>query len=202
MKLADIQVFTPECQLELEKFNEYVECIKNYHLQPKDIDVKTVRYPISEYIDKMIKEKKELSEKKYTRKRKKITKGTVTYYLRTAKTHVYPLFGDLDASTITQEEIQEKFDELDYSNKYLKDIKLVLKLALDVAIKEKIRPDNPAEKIYIEGVSKSLGIEIEHLEQDRQEIWLDLFEKDKRQWAYLFETLLLTGARPEEGCRF
>jgi len=79
---------------------------------------------------------------------------------------------------------------------------LVLKLSLDVAVKEKLRPDNPAEKIYIEGVSKSLGIEIEHLEQDRQEVWLDLFEKDKRQWAYLFETLLLTGARPEEGCRF
>lgn len=38
--------------------------------------------------------------------------------------------------------------------------------------------------------------------QDRQEVWLDIFEKDKRQWVYLFESILLTGARPEEACGF
>ena len=40
------------------------------------------------------------------------------------------------------------------------------------------------------------------MEQDRQEVWLDIFEKDKRQWVYLFESILLTGARPEEACGF
>ena len=40
------------------------------------------------------------------------------------------------------------------------------------------------------------------MEQDRKEVWLDIFKKDKRQWAYLFESILLTGARPEEACSF
>ena len=40
------------------------------------------------------------------------------------------------------------------------------------------------------------------MEQDRQEVWLDIFEKDKRQWVYLFESILLTGARPAEACGF
>ena len=99
--------------------------------------------------------------------------------------------------------MQEHFDSLDYSEKYLKDIRLVFKLSLDVAVKEKVVTENVAAKIKIEkSISKTPGIEIEHLEQDRQEVWLDLFEKDKRQFAYLFEAILLTGARPEEGCRF
>lgn len=113
-----------------------------------------------------------------------------------------PYFGNIDVTTITEEQLQEHFDTLDYSAKYLKDIRLVIKLSLDVAMKEKIIKYNPAQKVEIDSSKKSLGIEIEHLEQDRQEVWLDLFEKDKRQWAYLFEAILLTGARPEEGCRF
>lgn len=98
----------------------------------------------------------------------------------------------MDATTITQEQIEEYLETLDYSPKYLKDIKLILKMSFDIVVKEKLRPDNPAEKIVIAKNKKSLGIEIEHLEQDRQEIWLDIFEKDKRQWVYLFESILLT----------
>lgn len=101
-----------------------------------------------------------------------------------------------------QKQIEDHFETLDYSSKYLKDSRLVLKLSLDLVVKEKLRPDNPAEKIEIVSDKKSLGIEIEHLEQDRQEVWLDIFKKDKRQWVYLFESILLTGARPEEACGF
>ena len=36
--------------------------------------------------------------------------------------------------------------------------------------------------------------EIEDLEQGRQEVWLDIFERDARQGAYLFEVILFTGA--------
>lgn len=150
----------------------------------------------------MIKQKKKQSEARGVKKKKKISPKTVTYYWRTAKTQVLPFFGDLDATTITQEQIEEHFEELDYSAKYMKDIKLVLKMSLNLVVKEKLRPDNSAEKIEISTDKKSLGIEIEHLEQDRQEVWLDIFEQDKRQGVYLFESILLTGARPEEACGF
>lgn len=202
-EFANIQVFSPECQLELNKFDEYMECVKNAQLKANgEITKMEVQYPISLYVEKMIKIKKKQSEMDNIKKKRKISKKTVTSYWQVAKKQVLPYFGNLNAKTITQEEIQEYFDELDYSPKYLKDIRLILKMTFDIIIKEKVRSDNPAEKIDIESSKKSLGIEIEHLEQDRQEVWLDTFEKDKRQWAYLFEALLLTGARPEEGCGF
>lgn len=204
-EFANMQVFSPECQLELNKFDEYMECIKEYQLKAngeKETKENVVKYPLALYVDKMIKTKKKLSEAKGVKKKKKISPKTVTYYWRTAQKQVLPYFGNMDVTTITQEQIEEYFETLDYSNKYLKDIKLVLKMSFDIVIKDKLRRDNPAEKIEIASDKSSLGIEIEHLEQDRQEIWLDIFEKDKRQWAYLFEAILLTGARPEEGCRF
>lgn len=205
-QFANIQVFSPECQEELEKFDEYMERIAQYEsskLVSNSEKKKEIKYPISMFVEKMIMEKKRQSEIIYTnkRRRKKITNTTVTFYWRIAKKQVIPIFGELDAATVNQEQLQEYFDMLDYSPKYLKDIRLVLKLSLEIAIKEKIRVDNPAERIDISCSKKSLGIEIEHLEQDRQEVWLDIFEKDKRQWVYLFEAILLTGARPEEGCR-
>lgn len=202
-KVADMQVFSTECQMELEKFDEYMECIRQNQLQAngKKEEQPKVKYPLSAYVYEMVKRKKKQSEIKVTKKRKKISHDTVSYYWRTAKKQVLPVLGNLDITTITQEQLQEYFDNLDYSTKYLSDIKLVIKLSIDIAIKEGIRKDNPAEKVEIQKEKNSLGIEIEHLEQDRQEIWLDIFEKDKRQWAYLLEAILLTGVRPEEGCR-
>jgi len=167
----------------------------------KEIIKNQVKYPLSLYIDKMIKSKKKQSEITTTKKKKKLSPDTVAYYWRTAQKQVIPYFGNIDVTTINEEQLQEHFDVLDYSTKYLQDIRLVIKLSLDVAIKEKIIKYNPAQNVKIDSLKKSLGIEIEHLEQDRQEVWLNLFEKDKRQWAYLFEAILLTGARPEEGCR-
>ena len=204
-EFANVQVFSTECQIELNKFDEYMECVRNNQLKAngnRENKKDEIKYPISLYVEKMIKQKKKQSESNGVKKKKKISPKTVTYYWRTAKIQVLPYFGNFDATTITQEQIQEHFDTLDYSPKYLKDIRLVLKLSLDLVIKEKLRADNPAEKVEIISDKKSLGIEIEHLEQDRQEIWLDVFEKDKRQWVYLFESILLTGARPEEACGF
>ena len=204
-EFANIQVFSPECQIELNKFDEYMECVRNNQLKAdgnRENKKDEVKYPISLYVRKMIKLKKKQSEVNGVKKKKKIAPKTVTYYWRTARKQILPYFGNMDATTITQEQIEEYFETLDYSPKYLKDIRLVLKLSLDIVVKEKLRPDNPAEKIEIVSDKKSLGIEIEHLEQNRQEVWLDIFEKDKRQWVYLFEAILLTGARPEEACGF
>ena len=204
-EFANIQIFSPECQIELNKFDEYMECVKRYQTQAngKKLEKNIVTNPLSEYVNKMLKEKKKQSEIVTVKRKKKISADTFSYYLRTAKRQILPYFGDVDVTTITSEKLQEHFDSLDYSEKYLKDIRLVFKLSLDVAVKEKIVTENVAAKIKIEkSISKTPGIEIEHLEQDRQVVWLDLFEKDKRQFAYLFEAILLTGARPEEGCRF
>ncbi len=38
------------------------------------------------------------------------------------------------------------------------------------------------------------------IESDRQDVWLDYFEQENTDVSLLFETMLLTGVRPEEAC--
>ena len=38
------------------------------------------------------------------------------------------------------------------------------------------------------------------IESDRQDLWLECFEKEDTDVSLLFETMLLTGVRPEEAC--
>ena len=39
-----------------------------------------------------------------------------------------------------------------------------------------------------------------YIESDRQNLWIDCFEKEDKDVTLLFETMLLTGIRPEEAC--
>lgn len=202
---ANVQVFSPECQIELNKFDEYMQCVKEYQTKANgETEAITNDHSIEFYVRKMILQKKKQAEisSRNKKKKKTITHDTVRYYVDIAKAKVIPCFGNMDAITVTYEQIQEEFDKLDLSQKYLQDIKLTLKLTLDVVIADGLRNDNPVTRLKVASQKKSLGIEIEHLEQNRQEVWLDIFEQDKRQWVYLFEAILLTGARPEEGCGF
>ena len=94
-QFANIQVFSPECQIELNKFDEYMEFVKQYQLKAngeKEERKEEVKYPISLYVDKMIKHKKKQSEAKGVKKKNKISPKTVTYYWRIAKTQVLPIF--------------------------------------------------------------------------------------------------------------
>lgn len=94
-QFANIQVFSAECQAELEKFDEYMACVKQYQLKAngeKEEHKKQVEHPISLYVEKMIKNRKKLSEQKGVRKKRKISKKTVTNYWQTAKKQVLPYF--------------------------------------------------------------------------------------------------------------
>lgn len=94
-QLANIQVFSPDCQSELEKFDEYMSCVKQYQLKAngeKEERTEQVEHPISLYVEKMIKTRKKLSEQKGIRKKRKISKKTVTNYWQTAKKQVLPYF--------------------------------------------------------------------------------------------------------------
>lgn len=214
LKITQGNYLLPLYKNELDTFNQNVENLvkqnksfsKKYEKSNSVLEEESneiiCKYPVSMFVYKMISKKKKEVEIVTTKRKKKLRPDTLAYYWRTAQKQVIPCFGSMDVTTLTEENLQEYFDTLDYSPKYLKDIRLVLKLSLDVAQKEKVINHNPVPSVKITSLKKSLGVEIEHLEQDRQEVWLELIEKDKRQWAYLFEAILLTGARPEEGCRF
>ena len=157
---------------------------------------------LTSFITKMLHEKKLQSEMKLHSGRRKISPKTVTSYLGTANRQIIPIWGDLDIRKITTEQLQQHFDELDYSEKYLKDIKLILRLTFQKAIDLGVISENPASKVYIGNRKSNIGVEIEHLDKERQAVWLDLFEQDGRQWAYLMEAILLSGGRPEECCAY
>ena len=204
-QFANIQVFSPECQMELNKFDEYMQCVKEYQTKANgEKEAVNDKHTIEYYVRKMVAQKNRQAKLCANNKKRKkpITFDTVAYYWNIARAQIIPGFGGMDVVKVTCEELQDKIDILDLSPKYLQDIKLTLKLTFDVVINDKLRNDNPAQKLKVPQNKKSMGIEIEHLEQDRQEVWLDIFEKDKRQWVYLFEAILLTGARPEEACGF
>lgn len=154
------------------------------------------------FVNKMLLEKKMQSELELYSRRRKVSPKTVTSYLGTANRQVIPVWGDLDIRAITTEQLQQHFDTLDYSEKYLKDIKLILKMSFQTAINLGVIQNNPASKIYVGNRKSNIGVEIEHLDKERQDVWLDLFEQDGRQWAYLFEAILLSGGRPEEVCAY
>lgn len=149
-------------------------------------------FTLKSFVNKMLYEKKLQSEIKLHSRRRKISPETVTSYLGTANRQVIPVWGDLDVRKITTEKLQQHFDTLDYSEKYLKDIKLILRLTFQKAIDLGVLSENPASKVYIGNRKTNIGVEIEHLDKERQAVWLDLFEQDGRQWAYLLEAILLS----------
>lgn len=157
-------------------------------------------FALKSFVNKMLYEKKLQSEINLHSRRRKISPKTVTSYLGTANRQIIPVWGDLDIRKITTEQLQQHFDKLDYSEKYLKDIRLILKLTFQKAIDLGIMSENPASKVYIGNRKSNIGVEIEHLDKERQAVWLDLFEQDGRPWAYLMECTLLSGCRPEESC--
>lgn len=149
-------------------------------------------FTLKSFVNKMLYEKKLQSEIKLHSRRRKISPKTVTSYLGTANRQIIPVWGNFDIRKITTEQLQQHFDELDYSEKYLKDIRLILRLTFQKAIDLGIISENPASKVYIGNRKTNMGVEIEHLDKERQAVWLDLFEQDGRQWAYLMESILLS----------
>lgn len=183
------------------KTKKYRNKIEYESLENEIKDVGT-DFTLKTFTNKMLQEKKLQSEINLYSRRRKISPETVKSYLGTANRQVIPIWGDLDIRKITTEQLQKHFDTLDYSEKYLKDIKLILGLTFQTAINLGVIQDNPATKIYLGNRKYDRGVEIEHLDKDRQDVWLDLFEQDGRQWAYVFEAILLSGARPEEACAY
>ncbi len=173
------------------KAKKYRNKIEYETLENEVKDVGT-DFTLKTFTNKMLQEKKLQSEINLYSRRRKISPETVKSYLGTANRQVIPVWGDLDIRKITTEQLQKHFDTLDYSEKYLKDIKLILGLTFQTAINLGVIQDNPATKIYVGNRKYDRGVEIEHLDKDRQDVWLDLFEQDGRQWAYLLEAILLS----------
>ena len=78
------------------------------------------------------------------------------------------------------------YPELDYAH-------LITRLNVELA-----RFTNSIKTRETYNKKRAKKAKIPYLPADRQEVWLDICEKDKREFALLFATLLQTGMRPEE----
>ena len=78
---------------------------------------------------------------------------------------------------------------------------IVLSLFYKYLIKQEITSNNIMEKIEkpIEP-EKNEEEEISCIEPENQQEYIDMFEKENTDMSLLFETMLLTGIRPEEAC--
>ena len=81
-------------------------------------------------------------------------------------------------------------------------IYIILNMLFKYAIKNKKIIENPLKNIDKPVQVSKTEIEKlnDYIESDRQDIWLDYFEKENTDMSLLFETMLLTGIRPEEAC--
>jgi integrase len=107
-------------------------------------------------------------------------------------------------SQITENHIRLLFKNINSQNSKHKAY-IVLNMIFKWAIKNNIATYNPLENVDKppEKIKTGEGEENDddnYIEPDRQDIWLNIFEQDGSDMALLFETMLLTGIRPECAC--
>lgn len=81
-----------------------------------------------------------------------------------------------------------------------KDVFLMIRQILQYAKKRDLIKEIPDFELKFPKKKRSKKTKLVYLPADRQPIWLDILEKDGREFCKLFATLLQTGMRPEEGC--
>lgn len=130
---------------------------------------------------------------------KPLSPKTVEGYNSPLKSTIIPYFKkNKNISIITEKELKDCINSCNgYRNK--ETVYIVLKMVFDYAreknycfyvprIKKPQEPYTDQEESLI------------FIESDRQDLWLDCFEKENTNSSLLFETMLLTGVRPEEAC--
>lgn len=130
---------------------------------------------------------------------KPLSPKTVQGYYDVLTTQVMPHFKDnTDITNITEDYIKKCINSMNgYRNKEFMYIllKMIFEFALDNNWVYKIPKMKKPKRPYTDKEKNLIFIET-----DNQEHWLKCFEKENTDISLLFETMLLTGIRPEEAC--
>lgn len=141
---------------------------------------------------------------KNVKNKRKLSRKTLQGYNKIMNNKIIPYFKDNEnIDDITDQMLQSVIDSTN-GDRNKEAVYVVLNMILEYARKNRhlsylrtlIKPikNNKKEKIKIE------GHEFVYIESSRQNLWLDTFEKEGTNVAYLFESMLLEGFRPEEAC--
>lgn len=187
-------VFSDECEKNLKNFTEYKEAKENLILNNGinscinfgDLSIMWLNY------------KKDFVNPSTG---KKLSPKTIDTYAYTLKKHIIPNFSQYIVPEITKEIVENYVSELrKIYPRAAKDTFLMVRQVLRYAKDKKLIKEVPEFDIKFPKKKRSNKNKLVYLPSDRQPIWLDILEKDGRNFCKLFATLLQTGMRPEEGC--
>ena len=132
---------------------------------------------------------------------KTISPKTVETYAYTLKKHIKENFAQYTVPEMTKEIVEEYVSNLrKVYPRAAKDVFLMIRQILQYAKKRDLIKEIPDFELKFPKKKRSKKTKLVYLPADRQPIWLDILEKDGREFCKLFATLLQTGMRPEEGC--
>lgn len=136
---------------------------------------------------------------------KPLSQNTVDNNFNRLSNDILPYFKEnkiLYLSQVTEDCIRDLIKSINCQNSKHKSY-IVLNLLFKYAIKHNKATYNPVERVEKPPEKIVTGEEDDddnYIEPDSQDLWLDLFEKENTDMSLLFETMLLTGLRPEEAC--
>jgi hypothetical protein len=187
------KVFSDECSNELEKFEEYKEEKAQRKVEELAGDYTLFPNMAKEWLNW---KKKQVNPNT----NKTISPKTVETYINTIQNHVMVDFRDYHLSEMTKEIIEDYINKKRQKTPRLaKDLFLLMRSVLNYAKDVRHLLDEvPNFDLKFPKKKRAKKAKIPYLSEERQGVWLDICEKDKRQFAYLFATLLQTGMRPEE----
>lgn len=185
-QINNTEIYVSDSNNQIQQSNELTEI-----LSFKEVAIKWFRYK-SSFTIKTKDNSKPLSRK------------TLQGYNKTMNLNIVPFFEEYNnIDTISNEELQECIDTTN-GGRQKEAVYIVLKMIMDYARENNFisslvslkKPPKPQKnsKLKIE------GHDFVYIESTRQSYWLDCFEKEKTDVAYLFEGMLLEGFRPEEAC--
>ena len=134
---------------------------------------------------------------------KPLSKKTIDGYYRLIRDNILPYIKKhkkLYLSQLTDDFIKGLIkNAYGYTSK--RQIYIILNMIFKYAIKQKKAKVNPLENIDKPvQPAKTEEDKADYIEPDEQDKWLDIFEKEDTDMSLLFETMLLTGIRPECAC--
>lgn len=190
------KIFSDECTRELNKFNEFrlekekrnvIELADDYTLFPN-----------------MAKEWLNWKKNQVNpNTNKTISPKTVETYINTIQNHVMIDFKEYHIEQVNNKEFIEEYINNKRKNtpRLAKDLYLLIRCVLVYCRDRKKLIDTiPNFDIKFPKKKRSTKAKIPYLVEERQDVWLDILENDKREFCLLFALLLQTGMRPEEGC--
>lgn len=193
-ELVEESVFSEECEENLKYFAEYRDA-------KEDI---TLHHGINSCISFANFAVKWLNYKKdYVNPTtgKTISAKTVETYAYTLKNHIQKNFSQYTVPEMTKEVVENYVSNLRIKYpRAAKDVFLMIRQVLKYAKDKNLIKELPAFELKFPKKKRSKKTKLVYLPAERQPIWIDILEKDGRNFCKLFAALLQTGMRPEEGC--